>query len=187
MINYGLPKSVYIDDEEYHINCDGDFRMILDVISVINDSDLTDQEKAICALNIFYDFNIPKDTQKAIDEMMKFINCGAEDKKKDDKPPLMDWEKDFNLIIAPLNKALGYETRAKEYLHWWTFIAGYMEIDSECTFSTVVKIRRKKQKHQKLDKAEQKFYEENRDMIDLPIKYTQEEEELFNKLLGNND
>lgn len=52
MINYELPTKVNIDGTEYPINKNGDYRMVLDVISVLNDNELTKQEKAYCALSI---------------------------------------------------------------------------------------------------------------------------------------
>ena len=117
---------------------------------------------------------------QAIKEMFKIINYGEEqDPKQEKKPKLMDWEHDFNLLVAPINRVLGYEIRSVDYLHWYTFLSGYYEI-GECTFSNVVSIRNKKQKGKKLEKWEQDFYRENKKMIDLPEKLTKEEEELLN-------
>ena len=54
MIYRFLPKSVYIDDTEYKIRNDGDYGVVLDVISALNNSKLSDYERAYCALYIFY-------------------------------------------------------------------------------------------------------------------------------------
>jgi hypothetical protein len=186
MISYDLPEEITIGDTSYPINKKGDYRMILDVISALNDETLSEYEKTYCALGIFYDFNIPHDTQKAADEMMMFINCGEVDESAEKKPPVMSWEQDFKLLAAPINKALGYEIRAVPYLHWWTFIGGYMEI-GECQFSNIVSIRNKKRKGVRLDKGEQEFYNENRAKVDLKVKFDNEEQDFFDSILGGKE
>lgn len=185
MINYDLPTEIIIDDITYPINRKGDYRMILDVISALNDEELSEQEKAYCALNIFYDFHIPPNVQRAVNEMMLFINCGEDHDKEDKKQPIMSWEQDFPLLVAPMNKVLGREMRLEKYLHWWTFIGAYMEI-GECSFSNIINIRTKKRKGIKLEKWEQEFYNENRKKIDLKVKFDKEEEAFLNSLLGVN-
>ena len=37
------------------------------------------------------------------------------------KPHTMDWEQDGAVIIPSVNRVLGREIRAMQYLHWWTF------------------------------------------------------------------
>lgn len=186
MIYYDLPTEIIIDGVSYPINRKGDYRMILDVISALNDEELSEQEKAYCALNIFYDFHIPPDTQRAANEMMLFINCGEEDGKEDNRPPIMSWEQDFPLLVAPVNRVLGFEMRTAEYLHWWTFIGAYMEI-GECSFSNVINIRAKKRKGVKLEKWEQEFYNENRKKIDLKVRFDREEQDFMDAILGSNN
>ena len=58
------------------------------------------------------------------------------------------------------------EIREVPYMHWWTFIGKYMEI-GESVFSTVVSIRDKKRKGEKLEKWEQDFYSHNKNRVDL--------------------
>ncbi len=183
MINYDLPITVTIDNTEYPINRKGDYRMVLDVISVLNDDSLNKKEKAYTAMCIFYDFNIPQNAQKAMDEIINFINCGDSEDEEQKEPPIMDWEQDFSLLISPINRTLGQEIRAMRYLHWWTFISAYMEI-GDCMFKTVVDIRRKKRKNKKLDTGEREFYAKNKRKVDLKVKFDDEEKEFFKQLIG---
>ena len=88
----------------------------------------------------------------------------------------MDWEHDFKVLVAPMNKVLSCEIRTVEYLHWWTFLAGYMEL-GECLFSNIVSIRKKKMTGKKLEQWEQEFYRENKKLVDLPQNLTEEEKE----------
>lgn len=182
-----LPEYCIVDHEEYKIRNKGDYRVILDVISALNDEDLTENNKIFAALYIFYDGgNIPDNTDLAIKEMFAFINQGENDDNSASTVKLMDWEQDFPILIAPINRVLGQEIRALSYLHWWTFLSAYMEI-GECTFSFVMSIREKRRKRIKLDKYEQEYYNTHRKMIDLKSSLSKAEEDWINEILGGAD
>ena len=86
----------------------------------------------------------------------------------------MDWQQAEQIIIPAIDRMQGTEIRALPYLHWWTFLGAYMEI-GECLFAQVVHIRQKKLKHQKLEKWENDFYNQNKDIIDLKKKISEEQ------------
>lgn len=188
---WSFPISVEIDGTEYAIRNKCDYRVVLDVISALNDEELEMEYRIECALFQFYGndeldtiekvLSSLNDIQIAITEMMKIINLGEETTEEEQlKPQLMDWEHDFTQIAPPVSRVLGYSVRdAKNFTHWYDFIGAYMEI-GECTFSNIVSIREKKIKGKKLEKYEQEFYRENRKLIDLPHKLTAEEEEFLN-------
>lgn len=174
-MNYELPKSVRIGGADYKIR--SDFRAILDICAALEDIELKDGEKAEVAIKIFYPEyeSIPLDQlQEAVEQCFLFINCGKEEPNKKPAPKLIDWQQDFQYIIAPVNRVCGKEVRAVEYMHWWTFIAYYQEI-GDCTFRQIVNVRYKKAYGKKLEKNEQEWYKRNRDMIDIRQKLTEEE------------
>ena len=180
-MNYYLPAAVEVNGTEYAIR--SDYRPILDVIAALSDAELTEQERAMEVLDIFYpDFpEMPQsDYEEAIRQCLRFISCGEEPREEKRGPKLMDWQQDFPLIVAPINRVLGREIRAKEELHWYTFISAYQEI-GDCTFSQVVSIRSKKAKGKKLDKSEQEFYKQNRHLVDFKRQYTEQDEETISK------
>ena len=179
---WSLPISIEINGEEHLIRNRCDYRVVLDVISVLNDSNLTQEEKTKCSLFIFFeDITKLKDIETAIKEMLKIINLGEENEEEpSSKPNLMDWQHDFTQLAPPISRVLGYSVRdERNYTHWYDFVGAYMEI-GECTFSTVVSIRSKRAKGKKLEKWEQEFYQENKKMIDLPQNLTEEEKEWLN-------
>jgi hypothetical protein len=49
----------------------------------------------------------------------------------------------------------------------------------ECAWSTIISIRKKKMRSEKLEKWEEKIYRENKYDIDLPVKLTAEEQEFL--------
>lgn len=176
---WSLPISVKIDGKEYAIRNKCDYRVVLDVISALNDEELEMEHRLECALFIFYeDLTGLKDIQTAITEMMKIINLGEETAEEEQqKPQLMDWEHDFPQLAPPISRVLGYSVRdANRYTHWWDFIGAYMEI-GKCTFANIISIRNKRMKGKKLEDWEREFYRENKKMVDLPHKLTDEEQE----------
>ena len=178
---WDLPIAVEINGKQQPIRNKCDYRVVLDVICALNDNKLTEEEKVKCALFIFYeDILAIEDFETAIKEMFRIINGGEEqEESQDKKPQLMDWEHDFPVLVAPINRVIGYEIRSIDYLHWYSLLSAYMEI-GECTFSTIVSIRSKRAKGKKLDKWEEEYLREHRKMVELPIKITAEEQEFLN-------
>lgn len=180
-MRYDLPTAVEVNGKEYSIR--SDYRDILTIIEALSDAELNDEGKADVLLDIFYpDFeSMPEeDYEDAISQCMAFINCGEAPKNEKRGPKLMDWQQDFPLIVAPINRVLGKEVRSADYLHWWTFMSAYQEI-GDCTFAQVVTIRSKKAKGKKLDKSEQEFYKQNRHLVDFKRQYTAQDEDVISK------
>lgn len=175
---YDLPTSVDVCGVSYNIETD--YRAILDIFSVLGDVDLNNEEKAVGTLGIFYkDFcSMPSEHMgEALKKCFWFINCGNDETPK--KPlKLMDWEQDFQHLIAPINRIAGREVRADQYLHWWSFISYYMEI-GDCFFAQIVRIRSLKAKGKLKSKQDKEFYRNNKDAIDLKMHYSAAEEEII--------
>lgn len=175
---YDLPRSVRLAGREWEIR--SDYRAALDICAALADPLLSDRDRAYTALFIFYpDFPAlpPEDRGEALEACMRFLAGGREETARRG-PRLVDWERDFPLIAAPVNRALGREIRDLPYLHWWTFLGCYGEIGGDCTFAWVVRIRDKLARGKTLDRTEREWYRENRALVDLPRRYTGEEETL---------
>lgn len=179
--SWNFPKSLIVGGKEYGIN--SDYRAVISVFTALNDYELKKEDNFVqCGviLSLFYEDyeSIPiEHWQEALGQMKEFIDMGIEDSKN--KTKLMDWDKDAPLIIPPVNKILGYEVREPRYTHWWTFLGAYMNI-GECLFSSIINIRQKKANKEKLEKYEQKFYSDNKALIDLdaPQRSQEEKDEL---------
>lgn len=156
-----------------------DFRPILDIMIAFDDPELTKEEQWEVCLRILY--KIPdefrqEEIQEALEKAVWFLSMGDPQLQGNQARPikLMDWEQDVNILIPAINKSLGCEIRQKKFMHWWTFMAGYMSIQ-EGLFSEVLNIRIKKEKGKKLEKWEQEFLRENKDLVLLKTKYTAED------------
>lgn len=180
-MRYDLPTAVEVNGTEYQIR--SDYRDILTIIEALSDPELSNQDRAEAMLDIFYpqfDEMPQADYEEAIRQCLAFINCGDEEQEEKRNPKLMDWQQDFPLIVAPVNRVIGKEVRSAKYLHWWTWLAAYQEI-GDCTFAQVVNIRRKKLRGKKLDQGEQEFYRKNRALVDFKRKYTEQDDAVISK------
>ena len=177
-MNYTLPTTLNVGGREYEIRTD--FRPALDTVLAMEAPELDNREKIIVMLN-----NIYKRPEKIEDlnqavKMATWYIAGGKKAQGSGVKKIFDWEQDWELIVAALYPILKRDVRGMEYLHWWSFLAAFMEI-GESTFSTVISIRRKKQKGKKLEKYEQEFYRSNREIVDLKPKvyFTPEERALL--------
>jgi len=186
-MKYDLPKTVTIRGKEVPIRYD--FRVILEIMSMLQDPELDGTEKTAELLEMFYLEPVyPFERREAVDRCFSFMDAGT-DRPQKKHPKLTDFEQDFEYIIAPVNRVLGFESRAVEYdpetntggVHWWTFLAAYMEIGGDCLYSQILSIRDKKARRKKLEKWEKDWLRRNADIVNLRTRYTDEE----NKLLEN--
>jgi hypothetical protein len=166
---FDIPTNIVIEDRQFNIREGGDYRMVLDCFSILNDNDLKKDERIIGCLMIFYeDFDSPSDifwmeeetVKSLITEMFRFFNCGQDEKDVKNSPRLINWEKDEQLVCSAVNKVACQEIRAVKYMHWYTFMGYYMAI-GESALATVVSIRHKIVKGKKLEKYERDFKNEN--------------------------
>lgn len=172
---YDLPTSLTIGGVGFAIRWN--WRAIIDILAAYNDPELDEQGQAMVLLQIFYPEwdKIPPDCiEEAIRKACDFIDCGQKDDGKP-KPKMIDWEQDAAIIIPEINKVAGREIRLDPNIHWWTFMGWFMGI-GDGLFASVLHIRQKKAKGQKLEKWEREFYEANKATCDLQRRYTAEEQ-----------
>lgn len=184
-MTFGLPRSLEVNGREEPIRYE--YTAVLDAISALNDPELENSEKLLCFLHIIYENfeNFPTgDYEEAFTAAMEFVNNGVEEERRTNVK-MVDFEQDYRIMIPAINRVAGREIREDESIHWWTFLGWFMEI-GECTYGTVLNIRRKKSEGKKLEKWEQEFYSKNKNMIEIRPKLTEEEkaaEEWLNNFL----
>ena len=166
---YELPTTITVKDREFHIRDSGDFRMVLDCFSALQDEELSEDYRVLASLLIFYNefssetdlANYKEYVEGLVKEMFLFMNAGQEQSPGADAGySVIDWEGDSQMICAAINNVAQTEVRSIKYLHWWTFLGYYMSV-GESVLSTVVNIRSKLCKHKKLEKWEQEFKKNN--------------------------
>lgn len=188
-----LPTCLTVGGKAFAIR--SDFRVALNIIQAMNDPELSPQEKCyVCLRCLYVSFeSLPgENLQEAAEKAYWFIGGGDMPRSETDVR-IFDWEQDEGMIFPAVNKAAGYETRAVKYLHWWSFLGLFGEI-GEGLFSQVSHIRRKIAKGEKLDKWEKRFVRENKALVTLKTKLSDEErraededETFINALIGRQD
>lgn len=168
---YGLPTAITIaDGRQFSITDRGDYRVVLRCFEAIEDAELSEDERVLASLLIFYnEFNdfddlaqYDEDTLTELSkEMFKFFNCnqpegvGCNTNRK-----LLDWKGDEQIIVAAINNVAHMEVRSVEYIHWFTFMGYYLSV-GESVLSTVVGIRNKMINGKKLEDYEKRFKADN--------------------------
>lgn len=189
-----LPKELDINGTDWVIR--SDYRNILRIFDALSDDELSDSEKLFVVLTRMYvDFEKmdKKDYEEAYKQACKFMECHehADDRKK---PQLINWAKDEHMIFPAINAVAGCEVRAVEYMHWWTFMGYFENVDNEGLWSFVLSIRQKRSKGKKLEKYEREFYNNNKELCSIVSKTKAKKAEddlmdMFNSLAegGNQD
>lgn len=145
--------------------------MVLDCFSALQDAELSEEERVISSLIIFYEdvhcysdldklFTTDEDFKLATEKMFDFFNCGQNEVGAKQNYKLIDWEDDSQIICSAINNVAKTEIRSLDYLHWWTFMGYYISI-GESVLSTVVSIRHKIATGKKLEKYEKDFKKDN--------------------------
>lgn len=189
MLYFENPKSLIINGEEYAIRTD--YRDILTILYAFDDKDLTRVEKLEIMFKILFIDKEPLCTEESIVKCYSFLECDIDSlagkktvsqvKKENDNVgdyKYYSFVKDWQLIVAAMNKYFGCSIREMEYLHWFDFIAAFNDL-GESTFTSVVDMRKRK-KEGKLDADEKKYWFKNKEWLDLNY-----EEVNINDILSN--
>ena len=174
---FSLPSTVEIAGQSYPVRTD--YRVILEILVMLDDPDLSDGDKTEALLRMFY-VNQSPDPMAAVEAFRRFVDPRREDKNLTSRNArLISWQQDFDLMVAPINHILGCEVRALDHLHWHTFLSAYLEIPPDSVFARVLRIREKLRTGKKLEKYERTWYSKNRDLVHLRPKFSKAEEAIL--------
>lgn len=165
---YGLPVTVEVAGVRVPIRTD--FRAVLDVLAAASDPLLDDGARAAVMLVIMFPNwrSLPRErVGDALLAARDFIDRGSVGRGGSGTVRLFDWREDAGLIVPAVNRVAGFDVRAAEYLHWWTFLSYFFEI-GDSLFGAVLRVRKKRAAGKKLDDAEAEFFRENRELFDPP-------------------
>lgn len=162
-----LPEALEVCGKRYPIHAD--YRNVLHIFEAFQDDDLTPEEKAWVCISCLYkapESIPPAHLEEAIRQAYWFCDGGDIPKSEQEKVRTMDWKQDAHMIFPAVSKTAGYEVRSCPFLHWWVFLGLFGEI-GEGLFSTVMHIRQKKARSQKLEKWEKEFLKRNKNLVQL--------------------
>lgn len=162
-----------IGGTEYPINTD--FRACIRIMLAYEDLELTEYEKQLVMLSVLYPTK-PTDGTEALRQGMKFLNGGEEgDGDGEFHPRLYSFSKDANFIFAAFRQTHGIDLETAQ-LHWWKFLALFMDLGADTTFCNLISLRKRLQDG-KASKEERDTAREMGDMFDIPQPDTRTQEE----------
>ncbi len=169
---FSLPVKAQLGGQEYDLHTD--FRDILEIFSCFSDPDMPEYLRWRIAVGLFYEQPVPEaQLEQAMEFLADFI-CQGKGMQGKPSPALLDWEQDAHMIAAEINRAAGQEVRSLPYVHWWTFL-GWFHTIGQGQLSTVISVRHKLRRGQKLEPWEKEFYRENKEQVDLKKRQSREE------------
>ena len=206
-----LPKTVDVDGIEYPIRTD--FRVSVLFEMMMRDDELSDTEKIINALQLYYS-RIPKDPMQAIDKILWFYRCGkdlskkntentinmSEDSKEDREEAsdedndtsavqqIYSFDYDDEYIYAAFMEQYGIDLQDVQHLHWWKFHALFKSLKEDCEFVKIMGYRSIKVTG-KMSKEQRQFYTKMKKIHALPVsdQEQRESDELVNALMNGGD
>lgn len=134
-----LPESIEIHGTQYRVNAD--FRACLRIMLAFEDNDLTPQEKQIILLSNFYRGDYPP-TEYAFIQANWFLNGGKDAEEDSYSMRLFSFAQDAGLIYSAFRQTHGIDLTTAQ-LHWWQFLALFMDLGSETTFCQLVSLRKR--------------------------------------------
>lgn len=162
ILTEALPAAVEIDGVEYAIVTD--FRAALRCILAFEDDQLTPLEKTAVMLDNLYPER-PGNLSEAIRLGLLYLNGGETGGEKQG-PRLYSFAKDDRMIFAAFQQTHGIDLE-KADLHWWKFLALFMDLGAETAFCQLVGLR-KRVKNGKASKEERRIAAEMGDAFSVP-------------------
>lgn len=176
-----MPETVFVGGLEYSIGYD--FRTCLNVLLAFEDNSLTPMEKQWVLLDCMYPETTPKTLVEAVNAAMAFLN--GEEKQEDDVigDRLYSFSHDAKYIFAAFRQTHQINLQV-ENLHWWEFMALFMDLGQDTTFSNLVSLR-KRLKDGTASKEERRAAVEMDSIVTLPEIDTRtlDEKEKANKFM----
>lgn len=174
-----LPTTLNVGGEDRRIR--SDFRTALLILEACADPDLTDYDKSVVCVECLFEDAIPPELyEEALKQACWYLDGGNVAHSRV-SVRVIDWAQDEAILFPAINKVAGKETRAEEYIHWWTFLGWFQEI-GEGALSTIVGIRYKLARGKQLDKWERDYLRDNGDRVKLKQRYSAEEQAEIDRL-----
>jgi hypothetical protein len=182
VLTSGLPTKISVNGEVCRIRAD--YQTGLKIIMAFEDKELTSIEKAMILLELLY-IDKPKDIQTALEKGVLFLDCGEERRggeESGDTSRKYSFAHDEKYIFAGVNKALNGKLSTGDFVHWWEFVLAFMDLPEDCLMSKIIYYRTQHAKG-KLTREEQEVWAKNRDLFELPVEMTAEEETTLNDFM----
>lgn len=114
----------------------------------MHDKELSDTQRVMSALTIFYGDNPPKQTTQAIEKLVWFFRCGKEQSEQEERrgrfrrhTRAIDYCVDSRLIWSAFLQVYQINLTQQMSIHWWKFCALMENLPDTCKLSKVMMYR----------------------------------------------
>ena len=175
-----LPKKVG------NVDINSDFRISILFELLMQDNELSEEEKVEQALILYYP-NLEEITnhKEAIENIIWFYKCGKEEIKenvdeesnmKNRQKQIYSYEFDAEYIYSAFMEQYNIDLNSISYLHWWKFKALFNSLNENVLFSKIMGYRAMNLAKIK-DKEIKKHYKKMQKLYALPDMRSEEEKE----------
>ena len=175
-----LPKKVG------NVDINSDFRISILFELLMQDNELSEEEKVEQALILYYP-NLEEITnyKEAIENIIWFYKCGKEEVKenvdeesnmKNRQKQIYSYEFDAEYIYSAFMEQYNIDLNSISYLHWWKFKALFNSLNENVLFSKIMGYRAMNISKIK-DKEMRKHYKKMQKLYALPDMRSEEEKE----------
>lgn len=180
-----LPRKVEIEGKEYDIN--SGFRESILFELLMQDTEISEEDKVIQSLELYYPI-VPKNINKAIENILWFYRCGKDSeetkvkgKSKGKRKQIYSFDYDAEYIYSAFLDQYGIDLQDVEYLHWWKFKAMFNSLKED---NQIVKIMgyRSVEITNDMTKEQKRFYKEMQELYKIPENISKEEKEKFDEI-----
>lgn len=188
------PEYANIEGKLYKINTD--FRYALQCFKVINDSTISDIERAIAIVSILFGkedenggiINIPDNLNIALEKASFFLSCGKQNRNAKEMKKDMDFEYDKEYIYASFMSDYNIDLSNIE-MHFWKFCGLISGLTDNSILNRIRDLRNTNLSDYKDSKTRSKM-QEAMERVALPKENDYDDGDLevlskFNKLLGD--
>jgi len=121
-----------------------DFKQVLKFFRLLDDEELTDEERTRCVLNIFWDelHEVPND-EKLFEKIADFISCGRELTGDTSDRKVFCYNADHGRIYAAFMQTYKIDLRTTD-MHWFIFNELLNALPDDTKLSQVIDLRGKK-------------------------------------------
>lgn len=185
------PRVVNIEGEDYEIN--SDFRTSIKFELLMQDDGMSEEDKILKALNLYYPIIPEKNLSEAISKILWFYKAGkleSKDSGKGNSTQIYSYIHDDDYIYSAFLDQYNIDLQDIEYLHWWKFKAMFKALKED---NMIVKIMgyRSMDLSKIKDKEQRNYYKGLKELYKIPTNISRNEKEKINDielaLLGNGD
>jgi hypothetical protein len=137
-----LPQELFVNGKLLKIR--SDHRTCLRIISAFESEELTGVEKQWVMLqNMYIDPLQEMDVVPALEQAVSFLNGGSIPSQDQFARRTFSFSHDSNFIFAAFQQTHGINLQQVENLHWWVFLALFMDLGADTVFCNLISLRRR--------------------------------------------